>query len=94
MDQLYFIPSLIFDVVFYFCQGGYVILDHSLPLLRHIIPPSTLSDSSPADQTPPPIQHLSSTHLAHICGIIRGALTNLGFPCHVIAECPNPPTCT
>lgn len=39
------------------------------------------------------IAHIMSMHLYFPCGIIRGALSNLGIPCAVSADISNLPAC-
>lgn len=49
------------------------------------IDPSTMAENKVAQAT--------SMHLYFPCGIIRGALSNLGIPCAVSADISNLPAC-
>ncbi|XP_042484559.1 trafficking protein particle complex subunit 6b [Macadamia integrifolia] len=49
--------------------------------------PSSATDESKASQA-------TSMHLYFPCGIIRGALSNLGIPCAVSADISNLPACS
>ncbi|CAA7397870.1 unnamed protein product [Spirodela intermedia] len=63
-------------------------IDQSLesPDSAQVGPPSLAADSQAAQST--------SMHLYFPCGIIRGALTNLGIPCAVSADISNLPACS
>ncbi|EPS73874.1 trafficking protein [Genlisea aurea] len=61
-------------------------LDASLETSNSIQDPSAMSESKE--------MQTAGLHLYFPCGIIRGALTNLGIPCAVSADISNLPACS
>lgn len=82
-----------------YVQGTFVLQDNRFRWLTRmsIEPSSGNSDLSQADSstgvTDNKAQPATSMHLYFPCGIIRGALTNLGIPCAVSADMSNLPAC-
>ncbi|KAL4179670.1 hypothetical protein AMTRI_Chr13g121240 [Amborella trichopoda] len=61
-------------------------VDHTLPKPQ----PDSLASAAADNKT----AQAASMHLYFPCGIIRGALTNLGVPCAVSADLSNLPACS
>lgn len=79
-------------------QGTFVLQDNKFRwLARMSIDPSTENVSPVEDITSPTAESKAaqamSMHLYFPCGIIRGALSNLGIPCAVSADISNLPAC-
>jgi len=77
-------------------QGTFVLQDNKFRwLARMSVDPST--DTPVEDSTSPTAENKAaqamSMHLYFPCGIIRGALSNLGIPCAVSADISNLPAC-
>lgn len=70
-------------------RGGYVIQEHNLPWLKNL-PPVTATGA----ENRTPVWQQPSVHAAMACGILRGALTNLGLACTVTADVTSPPVCS
>ncbi|XP_058094397.1 uncharacterized protein LOC131240286 [Magnolia sinica] len=81
-------------------RGTFVLQDNRFRWLTRVsIEPSPANtDLSQDDSSPPPddskVAQATSMHLYFPCGIIRGALTNLGIPCAVSADMSNLPACS
>lgn len=85
-------------IVFFTLQGTFVLQDNQFRWLTHTsIDASTdnvdASQQDSSSPTPNNAAQLTSMHLYFPCGIIRGALTNLGIPCAVSADISNLPAC-
>lgn len=79
-------------------QGTFVLQDNKFRWLAHMsIDPSVDNGSSVEDNSVMTAEskaaHAMSMHLYFPCGIIRGALSNLGIPCAVSADISNLPAC-
>jgi len=79
-------------------QGTFVLQDNKFRwLARMSVDPSTDNVGSVEDNNSPTAEnkaaHAMSMHLYFPCGIIRGALSNLGIPCAVSADISNLPAC-
>ncbi|KAG5056139.1 hypothetical protein JHK85_008649 [Glycine max] len=79
-------------------RGTFVLQDNKFRwLARMSIDPSTENVSPVEDITSPTAESKAaqamSMHLYFPCGIIRGALSNLGIPCAVSADISNLPAC-
>jgi len=78
-------------------QGTYVLQDNKFRWLARMSVDPSSSDNSVEDNTSPTAESKAaqamSMHLYFPCGIIRGALSNLGFPCAVSADISNLPAC-
>lgn len=79
-------------------QGTFVLQDNKFRwLARMSVDPSTDNAGSVEDNNSPTAEnkaaHAMSMHLYFPCGIIRGALSNLGIPCAVSADISNLPAC-
>ena len=61
-------------------QGVYVLLDNRFRFLSHMSSGKQYLESSPQ-------------YLAYMCGMMRGALSNLGLNCVVTAEVTHMPAC-
>ncbi|KAK3023681.1 hypothetical protein RJ639_043562 [Escallonia herrerae] len=78
-------------------RGTFVLQDNRFRWLSHIsIDPSP--ENSGSTQDPSAVAEnkaaeAASMHLYFPCGIIRGALSNLGIPCAVSADISNLPAC-
>ncbi|KAJ4719563.1 trafficking protein particle complex subunit 6B [Melia azedarach] len=78
-------------------RGTFVLQDNRFRWLSRIsIDPSLESAESQDSSTPAESKaaQASSMHLYFPCGIIRGALSNLGIPCAVSADISNLPACS
>lgn len=80
-------------------QGTFVLQDNKFPwLARMSVDPSADNVSSVEDYSAPTAESKAaqamSMHLYFPCGIIRGALSNLGIPCAVSADISSLPACT
>ncbi|KAL5136035.1 Bifunctional 3-dehydroquinate dehydratase/shikimate dehydrogenase, chloroplastic [Glycine soja] len=80
-------------------RGTFVLQDNKFRwLARMSIDPSTENVSPVEDITSPTAESKAaqamSMHLYFPCGIIRGALSNLGIPCAVSADISNLPACS
>nr|ACU14618.1 unknown [Glycine max] len=80
-------------------RGTFVLQDNKFRwLARMSIDPSTDNVSPLEDITSPTAESKAaqamSMHLYFPCGIIRGALSNLGIPCAVSADISNLPACS
>ncbi|KAK9732740.1 hypothetical protein RND81_04G018800 [Saponaria officinalis] len=80
-------------------RGTFVLQDNRFRWLSHMsIEPSPDGSGSPLDTDGPSLENKAaqeaSMHLYFPCGIIRGALTNLGIPCAVSADISNLPACS
>ncbi|CAL0302257.1 unnamed protein product [Lupinus luteus] len=81
-------------------RGTFVLQDNKfLWLARMSIDPSSADNvNSAEDHSSPSAEniaaHAMSMHLYFPCGIIRGALSNLGIPCAVSADISNLPACS
>ncbi|KAL5990727.1 hypothetical protein ACLOJK_011631 [Asimina triloba] len=79
-------------------RGTFVLQDNRFRWLTRVsIDPSSVTDASQDDSASSAddnkAAHATSMHLYFPCGIIRGALTNLGIPCAVSADMSNLPAC-
>ncbi|KAJ7978043.1 trafficking protein particle complex subunit 6B [Quillaja saponaria] len=80
-------------------RGTFVLQDNKFRWLSHMsVDPSsengsTVEDNSVAAGESKATQ-ATSMHLYFPCGIIRGALSNLGIPCAVSADISNLPACS
>ncbi|KOM52912.1 hypothetical protein LR48_Vigan09g157100 [Vigna angularis] len=77
-------------------RGTFVLQDNKFRwLARMSVDPSTDNAGSVEDNNSPTAEnkaaHAMSMHLYFPCGIIRGALSNLGIPCAVSADISNLP---
>ncbi|PPD69245.1 hypothetical protein GOBAR_DD33879 [Gossypium barbadense] len=76
------------------CQGTFVLQDNRFRWLTRMS-----IDQSPENGTSEELsimadnKMMQSMHLYFPCGIIRGALSNLGIPCAVSADISNLPAC-
>ncbi|GAB2277538.1 hypothetical protein Dimus_012248 [Dionaea muscipula] len=80
-------------------RGTFVLQDNRFRWLAHMsIDPSPDSSGSHEDPSGALVDNkaaqAASMHLYFPCGIIRGALTNLGIPCAVSADISNLPACS
>ncbi|KAG9445855.1 hypothetical protein H6P81_011983 [Aristolochia fimbriata] len=80
-------------------RGTFVLQDNRFRWLTRVSydPTPANSDVSPASdpsQVVDKAAQATSMHLYFPCGIIRGALTNLGIPCAVSADISNLPACS
>ncbi|KAK9735368.1 hypothetical protein RND81_04G201900 [Saponaria officinalis] len=83
-------------------RGTFVLQDNRFRWLSHIsIEPSPDGPGLPSDAAGDLLENktaqatqAASMHLYFPCGIIRGALTNLGIPCAVSADISNLPACS
>ncbi|KAE9618993.1 hypothetical protein Lal_00047376 [Lupinus albus] len=80
-------------------RGTFVLQDNKFRwLTRMSIDSSADNGSSVEDNSTPAAEnktaHAISMHLYFPCGIIRGALSNLGIPCAVSADISNLPACS
>ncbi|MED6120768.1 hypothetical protein PIB30_024204 [Stylosanthes scabra] len=78
-------------------RGTFVLQDNKFPWLERIsIDPLTDKVNSAEDATTAENKATStiSMHLYYPCGIIRGALSNLGITCAVTADISNLPACS
>uniref|UniRef100_A0A0D6R1P6 Trafficking protein particle complex subunit 6B n=1 Tax=Araucaria cunninghamii TaxID=56994 RepID=A0A0D6R1P6_ARACU len=81
-------------------RGTFVLQDSCFRWLTRIsldaLPPVTDGSSTEASTTSNDARAAQAAHLYLYfpCGIIRGALTNLGVPCAVSAEAPSLPACS
>ncbi|XP_019418166.1 PREDICTED: trafficking protein particle complex subunit 6B-like [Lupinus angustifolius] len=81
-------------------RGTFVLQDNKfLWLARMSIDPSSADNvNSAEDNSSPSAENIAaeamSMHLYFPCGIIRGALSNLGIPCAVSADISNLPACS
>lgn len=79
-------------------QGTFVLQDNKFRwLARMSVDPSSDNGNSVEDSSAPTAENKAaqamSMHLYFPCGIIRGALSNLGIPCAVSADISNLPAC-
>jgi len=71
-----------------------VLQDNRFRWLSHIsLDPSPEGSDASATLAENKVAQAASMHLYFPCGIIRGALTNLGIPCAVSADISNLPAC-
>ncbi|RWR86998.1 trafficking protein particle complex subunit 6B-like protein isoform X2 [Cinnamomum micranthum f. kanehirae] len=81
-------------------RGTFVLQDNRFRWLTRmsVEPSSGNTDASQADSSTSAADNkalpATSMHLYFPCGIIRGALTNLGIPCAVSADMSNLPACS
>lgn len=80
-------------------RGTFVLQDNRFCWLSHIsVDPSPDSSVTSQDTSEASVENkaaqAASMHLYFPCGIIRGALTNLGIPCAVSADISNLPACS
>ncbi|CAO2837163.1 unnamed protein product [Amaranthus hypochondriacus] len=80
-------------------RGTFVLQDNRFRWLEHIsIDPSpdssNVSQDAPENLLENKAAQAASMHLYFPCGIIRGALTNLGLPCAVSADISHLPVCS
>ncbi|GAB4855476.1 hypothetical protein Ancab_024092 [Ancistrocladus abbreviatus] len=80
-------------------RGTFVLQDNRFRWLAHMsIDPSAdgsgLSEEGSGALVDNKAAQAASMHLYFPCGIIRGALTNLGIPCAVSADISNLPACS
>lgn len=80
-------------------RGTFVLQDNKFPwLARMSVDPSTDNVSSVEDYSAPTAESKAaqamSMHLYFPCGIIRGALSNLGISCAVSADISSLPACS
>ncbi|URE34083.1 transport protein particle component, Bet3 [Musa troglodytarum] len=80
-------------------RGTFVLQDNRFRWLTRVsIDPSLdISEASQDDSAVTPenkAAEATSMHLYFPCGIIRGALSNLGIPCAVSADISNLPACS
>ncbi|OVA17297.1 Transport protein particle (TRAPP) component [Macleaya cordata] len=79
-------------------RGTFVLQDNRFRWLTRMsidpVPVDTDSSQDPSGATPEnKAEQATSMHLYFPCGIIRGALSNLGIPCAVSADMSNLPAC-
>lgn len=84
--------------ILFVLQGTFVLQDNRFRwLARMSIDPSSedgdLSQDNSAPVTENKAAQATSMHLYFPCGIIRGALSNLGIPCAVSADISSLPAC-
>ncbi|XP_020267603.1 trafficking protein particle complex subunit 6B [Asparagus officinalis] len=73
-------------------RGTFVLQDNRFRWLSHVSPnPSPESTDDSAENS---AVQATNMYLCFPCGIIRGALTNLGIPCAVSADIPSHPACS
>ncbi|KAI3925139.1 hypothetical protein MKW98_009789 [Papaver atlanticum] len=82
-------------------RGTFVLQDNRFRwLTRMSIDPVPVTVTDSSSQDPPAVatenkaEQATSMHLYFPCGIIRGALSNLGIPCAVSADMSNLPSCS
>ncbi|KAE9593650.1 putative transport protein particle (TRAPP) component [Lupinus albus] len=81
-------------------RGTFVLQDNKFRWLAHmsVDPSSAHNVNSADDNSSPSAENIAaqamSMHLYFPCGIIRGALSNLGIPCAVSADISNLPACS
>uniref|UniRef100_A0A7C8YK91 Trafficking protein particle complex subunit 6B n=1 Tax=Opuntia streptacantha TaxID=393608 RepID=A0A7C8YK91_OPUST len=76
-------------------RGTFVLQDNRFRWLSHIsLDPSPEGSDASASLAENKVAQAASMHLYFPCGIIRGALTNLGIPCAVSADISNLPACS
>lgn len=73
------------------CKGEYVIQEKCLGWIKYMVygPGGTETNEDSVS-----VEDLTALLIALACGIIRGALTCLGFPCIITAEYNSPPACS
>lgn len=78
-------------------QGTFVLQDNKFRWLSRVsIPPSSANSGSiqdPSAMAESKEAQATGMYLYFPCGIIRGALSNLGIPCAVSADISNLPAC-
>lgn len=74
-------------------KGGYVILENNFRPLIHVLPGQISGTIGSSLNTSDRQALLASACLIHTCGLIRGALLNIGYASTVTAESENPPVC-
>lgn len=76
-------------------RGTFVLQDNRFRWLSHIsLDPSPDGSDTSASLAESKVAQAASMHLYFPCGIIRGALTNLGIPCAVSADISSLPACS
>lgn len=84
------------NLVMYILQGTFVLQDNRFRWLSRISLDSSLEyteSQDPSASAENKAAQSTSMHLYFPCGIIRGALSNLGIPCAVSADISNLPAC-
>ncbi|KAK3023625.1 hypothetical protein RJ639_043893 [Escallonia herrerae] len=78
-------------------RGTFVLQDNQFRWLSHMSidpsPENSGSTQDPSAMAENKAAEAASMHLYFPCGIIRGALSNLGIPCAVSADISNLPAC-
>ncbi|KAM7472732.1 hypothetical protein LguiA_010915 [Lonicera macranthoides] len=80
-------------------RGTFVLQDNRFRWLAHISVDPSAPETSGSAQDPSAMAEnkaaqATGMHLYFPCGIIRGALSNLGIPCAVSADISNLPACS
>lgn len=78
-------------------RGTFVLQDNRFRWITHLSPNASLestNDSSAAVAADHNEAQATNMYLYFPCGIIRGALSNLGIPCAVSADISNHPACS
>ncbi|GAV82202.1 TRAPP domain-containing protein [Cephalotus follicularis] len=76
-------------------RGTFVLQDNRFRWLTHLsLDPTTENTEDPNGRSENKGAQVASMHLYFPCGIIRGALSNLGIPCAVSADISNLPQCS
>ncbi|KAF5739511.1 trafficking protein particle complex subunit 6B [Tripterygium wilfordii] len=79
-------------------RGTFVLQDNQFRWLARMSVDPSLENSGasqdPSDASESKATQATSMHLYFPCGIIRGALSNLGIPCAVSADVSNLPACS
>ncbi|KAK6915496.1 Transport protein particle (TRAPP) component, partial [Dillenia turbinata] len=74
-------------------RGTFVLQDNRFRWLSRMSPEPSLENVDSQDPSENKAAQATSMHLYFPCGIIRGALSNLGIPCAVSADISNLPAC-
>lgn len=78
-------------------RGTFVLQDNRFRWLSRVSMDPSMENSGPIDPSTMAenkVAQATSMHLYFPCGIIRGALSNLGIPCAVSADISNLPACS
>ncbi|CAM8911628.1 unnamed protein product [Rhodiola kirilowii] len=75
-------------------RGTFVLQDNRFRWLTHVSVEPTTESTDPSDDPESKASQATSMHLYFPCGIIRGALSNLGIPCAVSADISDLPACS
>lgn len=76
-----------------FLQGTFVLQDDKFAWLSRMSVGPSAETSGSAQEPGNKAAEVTGMHLYFPCGIIRGALSNLGIPCAVSADISNLPAC-